>query len=267
MDILPTIMAGSAIMHKCDVLTTPNHLHIYHRGPPLSEGPLPSFFYFALTGEESLGLDPYNQPVEHLVGEKIRIFSLTLPGHGPGYENSKAMSFWSKQIKGGEDLITQFIGQCVEALDFLIKEKLVDTRHIAAGGLSRGGFIASHFAARDERVKVILGFSPLTSLVTLEEFKTGEIPELAKQLSLTNQVEALVGKTVRFYIGNRDIWVSTDACYRFIRELTEASHERRHRGLPIELILFPSVGHRGHGTPPHIFRSGSDWLITLFASN
>ena len=50
----------------CDIINGPNSISIYHVGPPLELGPLPTFFYFALSGEESLTLNPYNQPVSFL---------------------------------------------------------------------------------------------------------------------------------------------------------------------------------------------------------
>ena len=49
-------------------------------GPPLEEGPFPTLIYFALSAEDSLQCDPFNQPVQFLEGLPLRIFSITLPG-------------------------------------------------------------------------------------------------------------------------------------------------------------------------------------------
>ena len=67
-------------------------------GPDLMEGPLPSLFYFALSEQESLFLDPYNQPVVFLSSYPIRVFSMTLPGHGSGLHSKDAMHFWAREM-------------------------------------------------------------------------------------------------------------------------------------------------------------------------
>lgn len=246
---------------SCDIITASSSLTLYHSGPPLSIGPLPTFFYFALSGEDSLALDPYNQPVINLSNSPIRIFSLSLPGHGIGLDNNLAMGFWIQQFVEGVDIIGDFITRCREALDFIIDHSYANPSQIAAAGLSRGAFIATHFAAADSRIKTILGFAPLTQLEAIEEFNVhaSEHP-LIKDLSLFNLIDKLIDKRLRFYIGNRDTRVGTERCFAFIHALTEACYVHKHRSPPIELIIYPSVGFKGHGTPPHIFHDGTNWL-------
>jgi esterase FrsA len=243
-----------------EVLRNETSTPIYHCGPDLQAGPLPTLFYFALSGYDSLLLDPYNQPVVALADQAIRVVSLTIPGHGNGFDNLRAMDFWADQLKSNHDLISPFIAQCVEALDYLIAEGYTNPDHVGAAGLSRGGFIAAHFAAQDERVKTVLGFSPLTQLEEHSAFKTEEAHPIIQRLSLTNLTERLADKTVRAYIGNRDTSVGTAACFHWIHNLTEAAYLHKHRSPPIELIIYPSIGHKGHGTPPHIFQAGAQWI-------
>lgn len=243
-----------------EVLRKETSTPIYHCGPSLQDGPLPTLFYFALSGQDSLLLDPYNQPVVALADKPIRVVSLTIPGHGEGYDNNRAMDFWADRLKMNDDLISPFIEQCVDALDFLVAEGYVNPNKVGAAGLSRGGFIAAHFAAQDERVKNILGFAPLTKLEEHSAFKTEEIRPILEKLSLKNFNERMSDKTVRAYIGNRDTSVGTAACFDWIRTLTETAYLQKHRSPPVELIIYPSIGHKGHGTPPHIFQAGALWM-------
>lgn len=241
-------------------LLGPASLPIFHLGPPLEKGPLPSVFYFALAGDESLALDPFNQPAILLAEEKIRVFSFTLPFHGPHFDKRHAMMSWAQQIGADCDIIDNFVKECLECINFLIEQDYVDASHMASAGLSRGGFIATHLAAQDLRIKTVLGYAPLTNLTALEEFKECENHPLVKKLSLIQLVDKLMHKKIRFYIGNRDTRVSTDECFAFIRAAAEYSYRQSHRPPPIELIVSASIGHKGHGTSPHIFKEGIEWL-------
>ena len=249
--------------HNPQVIDTPSGLAIYHQGPALEAGPLPTFIYFALSGSDSLILDPFNQPVQLLADSNFRVFSFTIPGHGDGLENTKAMQFWANALEQNHDVISKFIDQCDQNITFLIEQGLIDTKNITVGGLSRGGFIAAHLAAVNSHIKAILGFAPLTRLSDLEAFhKIANLPKVA-ELNIENLIPKLIHKQVRFYIGNRDTLVNTDSSYHFIRSLTEAAYQEKIRSPQAELIISPSIGHRGHGTSPHIFKAGVEWLKSI----
>ena len=241
-------------------IDSPSGLTIYHTGPKLtSDRPLPALFYFALSGEESLTLDPYNQPIAFLKNENIHTFSFTLPYHGEGFDNKQAIPQWSKEFQQNHDIITPFIEQCHDNIEYLLIKKFI-TKNIATAGLSRGAFIATQLAARNPHVKTILGFSPLTQFGVMNDFSDLRSNPIAQNLSLSNLIPKLTDKTLRFYIGNHDSMVDTAFCFNFIKDLTEASFNANHRSPPIELIIFPSIGHKGHGTPPHIFSNGAQWV-------
>ena len=251
-----------------DIIEAPSLPSLYHIGPPLSQGALPAVFYFSLSGSESLTLDPYNQPAIFLSKHSLRVFSLTLPGHEGVHPHPGAISAWNQEIESGVDFISAFVSTCSRAIDFLINRGLVDARYLAAAGLSRGAFVATHLAAKDSRIKTVLGFAPLTKLATLPEFQSTIDYPLHHQLDLLNFVEQLAGKTVRYHVGNRDTCIGTADCFNFIHKLTEVAYTHHHRSPPIELIIYPSVGHKGHGTPPYIFQAGADWLaerLNIFA--
>lgn len=231
-------------------------LSIFHYGPSRESGPLPALFYFALSGEESLKLDPYNQPVLYFGSPNCRVFSFSLPGHGPGYNNLTAMQMWAQGLGDHPHFFEEFFNEVLQNIHYLIREGWIEADKIAVAGLSRGGFIATHLAARDPLLKTVVGFAPLTKLSVLEEFReTSNHP-----LDLIHLAESLAGKSIRFYIGNRDIRVGTRACMECILAYTEASYQKGQRSPTVELIVNASIGHKGHGTAPHVFEDGANWL-------
>ncbi len=248
--------------HKLEI---PGQLPVCFRGPPLSEGPLPAFLYFSLSDEESLLEHPYSTPAEKL-SSFFRVFSWTLPFHGPGFNKFHAMEKWLRAFYEQKAPFEEFFRTVCAGIEWLISEKIIHPDQLAAGGLSRGAWIATHIAAREKRIKTLLGFAPLTRFQELPDYQ----PYL-EDLSFSNYLDAwnlrslteqlLHLKHVRYYIGGRDRWVSTDACYRFVRELTEKGHALHARHLNVEFRMTPSVGLKGHGTTPETFSEGCQWLI------
>ena len=242
-----------------NTLEGPSKGKIYWTGPDLSEGCLPALFYFAISGKESLALDPFNQPVAFLSGEALRVFSLTLPFHEEGFDKNKAVDLWVEEIQNDHDIISSFVQRVIDSIDFLIEKGLINKEKIAVAGLSRGGFIASHVAARLPSIKTVLGFAPMTIM-------RGN-SSLANSLSLKQITHQLTGKSLRFYIGNRDLRVMTDKCFAFIEKLAEESYEKRIRSPQVELIISPSIGYMGHGTAPQIFFDGACWIKEMLLNS
>lgn len=243
-------------------LHPPNGLTLPYLGLGPEAGPLPAFVYLSLSGEESLSLEPYNRPALALASNDLRVFSLTLPGHGDGFNKFHAMQYWADEMQLGHDLLGAFFDQAAQAINWLIENEIVESEKLAIGGLSRGGFIATHLAARIPKIHTLLGFAPLTELTALQEFASNpQLAEQAKTLDLIHLCDALTHvRNIRFYIGNRDERVSTDACYRFVRHLAEKGHEKRARHQKVELFISQSVGHKGHGTLPNLFEEGALWV-------
>lgn len=248
------------MLNQIEEIESPAGLPIYYIGPPLKEGPLPALFYFSLSGKDSLQLDPFNQPVNYLKDSPVRIFSFTLPGHGDGLKNSEAISFWASAFAQGENPVKTFIDKARANIDALIHSKIVDEKRLVVAGLSRGGYIATLLAATEKRIQAVLGFAPMIHLEISEEFKKFPTTETVLQESLEAYIPQLVGTPLHFYIGNRDILVSTDACYQFIRKLTETSYSAGIRSPQVGLTLNPSIGAKGHGTAPATFLDGVTWL-------
>lgn len=247
-----------------DVISSPSGLPIYYKGPGLAYTHLPAVFYFALSGEESLYCDPYNQPVMCLTNDPVHLFSFTVPAHGPGYDHTHAMRNWAHAIEQGDNLIERFVDDSIKNIDFLIDKGYIDPHHIAVAGLSRGGFIATHLAAADPRIRIVLGYAPLTRLDFLDEFQKIKHQPIVQSLALSNLADKLVKKHLRFYIGNRDTRVGTDECFHCIRHIVEVAHSNGVRSPAIEMMISPSIGHKGHGTPPNVFRDGINWIKERF---
>src|SRR5690242_8992506 len=101
----------------CSALKIAPHLELYHVGPSLDLGAMPTLFYFSLSGPDSLCLDPYCQIVSFLSAKPIRIFSLTLPDHGEGLSPHVALQSWAKQMSKGSDPLAKFLDDAMLALD------------------------------------------------------------------------------------------------------------------------------------------------------
>lgn len=251
-------MPENRIPHKIPSSTC---LEIYATEANLAAGPAPAFFYFALTGNESLSQDPYNQPIHYLEGSPIRSFSFDLPFHGEKLSPSEAIEQWEEELLAERDFIEPYLAAAQQNIAYLIDEGFIDPARIAVGGLSRGAFIAAHLAAREPRIKTLLGFAPLTQVGWDREWRRRHAEAaLAKKYDLHHIAAQLVGRKVRFYIGNRDNRVGTSVCYKFIEKLAETSYQQGFRSPPVDLIITSSIGHKGHGTSPSTFRDGADWL-------
>lgn len=223
-------------------------------GPPLDAGPLPAVFYFALSANDSLFLDPFNQPVTFLKNSRLRIFSITLPGHDH-LPPTKAFHFWSSEMKNGKNPIDPFIDEVVHYIQTLYSQNIIHS--CAVMGLSRGVFIAAHVAAKLKQIQVLLGFAPLTKLSNVAELQ--EID--TSRWDLIHLSSKLYDKKIRCYIGNRDTRVGTDHCFNWLYELASQAYEKGIRTSPIELQMTSSIGREGHGTAPETFEDGARWLL------
>ncbi len=163
------------------------------------------------------------------------------------------MEYWANNL---EELQT-FLKNAHALLDHLFKHEWIDSKHFAVAGLSRGGWIATHLLSHPQ-VKVALGLAPVTRLDFLSEFN--ENSPLLKELSLDLLLEKFVSKSLRYYIGNRDEKIGTASAFKFVEELTNFAYNKRVRSPEVELILSPSIGMLGHGTPPHIFEEAALWI-------
>jgi esterase FrsA len=245
-----------------EIITPPhNGPLIYYCGPNLSEGLKPTIIYFSLSAQASLSEDPFNQPVLSWIKSGFRVFSWDLPFHGPNLDPHQAMHSWAAELSRNRFFISDFIEICQKHLQFLIDYNWIEKSSVGVAGLSRGGFIATHLAAKTDFLKTVLGFSPMTQSPSIDEFKNVHINH-QEEINLIKLIDQLSHVSLRFYIGNHDKRVQTEACYQFIHSLSHQIYEKGIRSPPIELIVYPSIGFKGHGTPSNIFENGSQWMMT-----
>jgi hypothetical protein len=235
-------------------------VEIAHIGPNLSFGPLPALFYFALSAEDSLGLDPFNQPAAYLSSLPMRIFSMTLPGHENHLPPKQALNFWASEIAQGRNPIVEFVEKIKLAVETLLDQNILIPDRIAVAGLSRGAFIATHAAASIDQFRWILGFAPLTDLSLAKEFQELHQDPLVKSLKLEYCIPSLIDRALRYYIGNHDTRVSTRKCFDFVETFAQVAFDSTIRSSQIELIIGPSIGHDGHGTSKDVFHDGAQWI-------
>jgi hypothetical protein len=228
-------------------------------GPSLEKGPLPAFFYFSLSGSDSLHLDPYNRPAAPFAGEDARVFSASLPYHDE-YGKKEVMEKWAEKLEADHDFLTPFLDQTHKSILELIEIGAADPGSLAVGGLSRGSLIAAHLAAREKRIHSMVLFAPLTKLKGSTSFVHLHDNHIMEDLSVYSLIPELIHTSVRLYIGNRDVMVGTTNAYEFIRQLTDAAFDEGVRSPQTELIISPSIGYKGHGTPEHIFKNGGEWI-------
>lgn len=231
-----------------DVIQLTNSIEVSHIGPSLEKGRLPAVFYFSISGQDSLGLDPFNQPALFLAEKGIRVFSMDLPAHGPNLNPLEAIDTWAREFSEGKDPFAPFIEKAIFAYNALLDRGLIYAEKLGLMGLSRGGLIACLLSTKLPEVRAIVGFAPMTQF------------SAAKEYNLENFIAPLCEEKIRFYIGNRDIRVGTDRCFSLVQSLTEAAFQKGVRSPPIEMIIAPSIGHMGHGTSKETFHDGALWL-------
>ena len=243
-----------------DSLQLTPQIQVTHIGPPLDKAHQPTVFYFALSGKDSVALDPYNQPALYLAKHGIRVFSLDLPAHGPNMNALDAVGVWAQEFAEGKDPISPFLDQIIFAIDALIAKGLIVREKIGVMGLSRGGLIASLIAAKYENIRAVVGFAPMTELSFASEFADLQDNENVRAINLQSHVAALCVKPIRYYIGNRDERVGTDKCFELVQNLANYAFEQNISNPPVEMIITPSVGQMGHGTSKEVFEAGADWI-------
>ncbi len=243
------------MLHRSTLKTDQGDLiYTLSSSPEVKNGP--AVLYFALSGERTLYEEPFNQPAVALANQGVHLFSWDLPFHTPNAEPQEALNKWMQAFQTGSPLSANFVALSKQNLTFLNQFYGVCSENLAVMGLSRGGYMATQLAAAMPAIKWLLGFAPLTSPLAQEKVSAS----LFSEISLSALASKLTSKQLRFYIGNDDTKVGTDSCFSFIHHLSKTAHLQGVRSPQVELIISPSIGHKGHGTAPEIFANGAAWL-------
>jgi dienelactone hydrolase len=230
------------------ILSTPSGVRFGLLGDK-GAAPAPTLFVFANAIEETLGNDDYNKAGRLLADKGYLCVALDLPCHGkeekPG--EPAGLGGWAARLAKGEDPVPGFLKNASAVLDFLIAEHYTDPKRVAAGGTSRGGFMALHFAAGEPRVKCVAAFAPVTDLTALREFAPLKDQAATRALALVNRADPLAARPVWLCIGNHDERVGTDLAIAFTRKLVAAAVSRN-KPAAVELHVMPVAGHTIHKT-------------------
>lgn len=159
--------------------------------------------------------------------------------------NEAVFTAWADVYSSGGDLLTSYIRRVNDTIEKLIQDRVVASEQVYVAGLSRGGLIAALLAAKSTHVKAVLGFAPVTVLADLPEFSEalkldGRVKERLHRASLLNDhvLQALVGKPVRFYMGNFDRRVGTRNAFEVVHRLAEMAGSKRVRSPPHEFVMY-----------------------------
>lgn len=228
-------------------------LEIGWLGEDLSAGELPAFFYFALSLEDTLLKPPFNTPASFLTTAQARIFSATLPFHQQGQNEQRTLDRWIERESFSPFLET-YLEHLADAIHSLFP--FYDELHLV--GLSRGAWICLQLVKRLEKRGVspnsLTFFAPLcdfdlllpeNSLIKKEDFSCLNL-DLSKQ-------------ALWMSVSCQDTRVDTAKSLALFQrqQLYDPKGLREHR-----LILYPPIGHKGHGTPNEIFQEGAQWLLS-----
>lgn len=227
-------------------------------GPDISQGPLPTIFYFAVTALETLTVEPFAQALLGLDLTRLRVMSVSTPGHHEPGAYHEAIGKWVSSYKEGNDQLGIFFERVAAGIEDLAKRGYLLSHQVALMGLSRGALVATHIALRLPFVAPVVGFAPMIALSQTQEGLKQNLKECSHDL--IHHVDALVKLPITYYVGNRDMLINSQAVVNLILKVADRAHALGGRQLPYELHLFPSIGYKGHGTPLEVFRTGSERL-------
>ena len=259
---------ASAAQGKLQLLHTSSGIRFGLLGEKGST-PAPTLFAFSGTMQQALetvvGSRDINPNGGHILAEQGFLFIvMDLPCHGgdrKAGQPREGLDCWASQLDRGEDFLPRFISNLSSILDFLIQQGYTDPGKVGAWGLSRGGFIALHFAAGDARVKWIAAFAPVTDLIVLHEFKN---TQAAKKPALVTVAHKLTSQALWLWIGNDDLRVGTDSAVAFTRRVVETASAQGKQA-NVELHIAPTeagANLNGHTIRPSAYEEAAAWMLT-----
>jgi pimeloyl-ACP methyl ester carboxylesterase len=231
-------------------LTTPSGVRFSVVGGKPTK-PAPTIFLFGATASDALRAESVGRIGRLLERDGFLSVSVDLPEHGAEMrEEAPAMRGWAQRLSKGDNWLPAYMTKLSGVLDYLIGEGYTDPTTVVAVGVSRGGFIALHFAAAEPRVRCVMGIGPVTDLRLLMEFDGLDDNELVKSVSVTQLAPKLVGRPVFVCIGNHDLRVGTPGAIEFtnavVAESAPLNTDKRPEELPpinIQLNIMPWPGH------------------------
>jgi dienelactone hydrolase len=231
-----------------------------------TDEPAPVLFVLASTIDGTLGDTYFRQCGNELAEHGWISVSIDLPCHGKQAREGEpsGLDGWSYRLAKGEDVIAESNSRLSKVLDHLIKTGVADPKRIAVCGTSRGGFLAIHYAAHDDRVKCVAAFAPVTDPRVVKEFVANAKQPLVVQANLEHRADKLAGRPVWIVIGDQDKRVGTDRAESLAQKLREVSRKKEVDSR-VELHVMPEP--RGHTTPKGSSKRAATWIYRQFTGS
>ena len=184
--------------------------------------------------------------------------TLDIPCHGedsrPG--EPPRLNGWAFRTSRGEDLVGPFVKRASDVLDWLVSHRYADRSRIAAYGISRGGFMALHFAAADPRVRCVAAVAPVTNMGQLSEFQGQQDTPLVASSAVHRVAGALAPRSLWIVIGSQDDRVGTDSAIQLNRAIAQAASKSEM--MPdMTMIIGPW---KGHSVDPSMDVHAAHWI-------
>jgi dienelactone hydrolase len=257
-----SLVSRAGELPKLVSLRTPGGVEFTVAGERPS-APAPVLFLIASDAQRTLG-DPAYGRIATLLAEKGFVcVSLDAPCHGKDNTEhaENPLAAWRTRIERGDDLVGDFNRKCTEVLDYLVAERYADPARAAAAGISRGGFLALHWAAAEPRVRCVAAFSPVTELMALAELFGAKDPQRVEMLDLRRVAAKLADRPIWVTIGNNDERVGTDRAIAFTRDVVRAAAGEKRPAL-VELHITTTPG---HSTPVAAHDEAAAWVAATVA--
>jgi dienelactone hydrolase len=228
--------------------------------PEKPGSPAPTLLFFGGSVEEMLA-DEYQRQCGNLLADKGYICVLVdapCEGKEKRTDEPGGLDGWRYRLEHNNNFVPGVKARATDVLNYLVAQGYTDPERIAACGISRGGFLAMHFAASDPRVKCTAVFAPVVNLGTLPSFKGAEKHPAVRAVDLMEVADKLVGKPLWIVVGDQDRPIDTDYVIAFARKISRLSGQNS----CIELHVMPEPG--GHNTPAGSDRQSALWIAKKF---
>lgn len=207
----------------------------------------PSVF---LLGDSIQGMatTPHNYRLGQLLSEKAgyNVYTVDMIAHGKDRrreETGGEITAIIDRLISGEQIGNAFSRTMAGVLDDLTAARYRDADGmVVVAGISRGGWLAGHWAAREPRIRKVVEVAPVVDFGLLREASDRQdAPEL-QAVSQMTLVKTLAGTDMWIGIGCHDERVGTEASIAFARALVAAAIVEG--GSPkVEMTIFPSLNH------------------------
>jgi dienelactone hydrolase len=255
-----TAPAESSKGDKTVQILTTKAGHRFGIWPEKPTGPAPTLVFFGGSVEDMLA-DAYQRQCGNLLAEKGYVCVLLdapCEGEEKRPDEPGGLDGWRYRLEHDDDIVPGVNARATEVLDHLIDRGYTDPEKIAACGISRGGFLAMHFAASDPRVKCTAVYAPAVNLGTLPYFKGAEKHPAVRSVDLMAVADKLARKPLWIVVGDQDRSIDTDYVIAFARKVSRLSGQNSR----IELHVMPEPG--GHNTPAGSDRQSAVWIAKQF---